>query len=291
MKSSFVKEPPLDTLCYIREQTSFVEDYADNFGYQVHDKGSRFYVTFDAVLQSFGVKNRNKREYDADNIMDRIMHDDYIQSMLRQNSWMGEIDHPAPEHDGEELTMQRIANPDMKLTSHYIRNPIRNGSLLEAKIQTDSSNKHGMNMAIKIVDGKIIPCFSARVLGSLQNRGGRPVVYVRKLVTYDWVLYPSHPEAMAKIKQPIMESVNEAAQMAGCTIIFLPELAKMAAASSRETNWLCESFGLTIDDIVGVTNTGNSVVVTEGDNTYIQPITDKLVRAKTQSTVRDWLNQ
>lgn len=281
----------LDTFCYIREQTSFTEDYADNFGYQVHDKGGRFYVTFDAVLQSFGIRNRNKREYDANNIMERIRTDDYIQSMLRQNSWMGEIDHPAPKNQGEELTMQRIANPDMTMTSHYIRRPTLNGNLLEAGIQTDSSNANGMNMAIKIVDGKIIPCFSARVLGALQNRNGRPVVYVRKLITYDWVLYPSHPEALAKINQPIVESVNEAAEQAGCTIIFFPELARMAAASSKEANWLCESFGLTMDDIVGVTNTGNSVVVAEGANTYIQPIRDKFIRAKTQSTLKDWLNR
>ena len=280
----------LDTLCFIQEQTSFNEDYAGNFGYEVHDKGNRFYLTFDAVLQSFGVRNRNKREYDAANIMDRIEHDDYIQSMLRQNSWMGEIDHPAPNIQGEELTMQRIANPDMSRTSHYIRNPRLNANLLEATIQTDSSNEYGMNMAIKIVDGKIIPCFSARVLGSLQNKGGRPVVFVRKLITYDWVLYPSHPEAMAKITQPLQESVDEVQKYTGATVIFFPELAKMAVAASKEPAWLYESFGLTEDDLVGVTETGNSVVMQEGPNVYIQPINDKTVRQKTKSLITDWLN-
>lgn len=282
----------LNTFCYIKEQTSFMEDYGDKFGYTVHDKGGRFFVTFDAILQSFGIKNRNKREYDADNIWNCIQTDDYIQSMLRQNSWMGEIDHPAAAIEGQELTMQRIANPDMKLTSHYIRRPRMSGkNLLEATIQTDSSNPNGMNMAIKIVDGKIIPCFSARVLGSLRNMGGRPVVFVKKLITYDWVLYPSHPEAQAKITQPMMESVEEAARMAGCTVIFLSELAKMAANSSKETEWLCESFGLSIDDVVGVTESGNSIVIAEGDNTYIQPISDKFVRARTKSAVSDWLNR
>lgn len=281
----------LDTLCYIQEQTSFDEDYAGNFGYKVFDKGNRFYLVFDAILQSFGVKNRNKREYDSDNIMDRIEHDDYIQSMLRQNSWMGEIDHPAPEVQGEELTMQRIANPDMRKTSHYIRRPRLTGNLLESTIQTDSSNASGMNMAIKIVDGHIIPCFSARVLGSLQNRNGRPVVFVKKLITYDWVLYPSHPEAMAKITQPRMESVDDAAKYTGTTIIFFPELAKMAAANSKETAWLCESFGLSEEDLVGVTSTGNSVVVTEGANTYIQPLNDSRIRAKTKSILTDWMHR
>lgn len=85
----------LDTLCYIREQTSFTDDYKDNFGYEMHDLGNRFYLIFDAVLHSFGVMNRNHRSYDQANIWDCIQHDDYIQSMLRQNSWIGEIDHPS----------------------------------------------------------------------------------------------------------------------------------------------------------------------------------------------------
>lgn len=280
----------LSAFCYIQEQTSTPEDYNGSFGYEVHDKGSRFYVTFDSVLQSFGIKNRNQREYDLNNVWNCIQTDDYILSMLKQNSWVGEIDHPAAIKKGEELTMQRIANPDPKMSSHYIRKPRINGNLLEATIQTDSSNEHGMNMAIKIVDGKIIPCFSARVLGALKNISGRPVVFVNKLITYDWVLYPSHREAMAKIKQPIMESVNAAAKYTGAKIIFLKELAQMAANNSKETEWLCESFGLTIDDVIGVTNTGNSVVIQENSNVYIQPISDKVIRQRTQSVVKDWLN-
>lgn len=289
-----IQKGELDALCYIREQTSFPEDYKDSFGYKVHERGNRFFLTFDAVLHSFGVRNRNQREYDASNIMDKIEHDDYIQSMLRQNSWMGEIDHPAPEIQGQELTMQRIANPSLRFSSHYIRKPHLNGNLLEAPIQTDSGTEHGMNMAIKIVDGKIIPCFSARVLGALQNKSGRPVVFVRKLICYDWVLYPSHREALGKINQPSMdsftESVTEASKYAGATIIFLPELARMAANCSKETEWLCESFGLTIDDVVGVTETGNSVVIQENNNVYVQPISDKFIRASTKRALTDWLN-
>lgn len=280
-----------NALCYIHEQTSFEEDYADNFGYEVHDKGSRFYVTFPAVLQSFGIKNRNKREYEASNIVELIEHDDYIQSMLRQNSWMGEIDHPAPEYEGQALTVQRIANPDPKKTSHYIRSPILNGNLLEANIQTDSSNENGMNMAIKIVDGKIIPCFSARVLGELKRIGMRAVVNVRKLICYDWVFYPSHPEAMGKIKQPIMESVDPIEKFTGSNIIFFKELAQMAANSSKETEWLCESFNLNIDDVMGLTSTGNSVVIQENSNIYVQPISDKFVREKTKNILNDWLHR
>ncbi len=279
----------LDALCYIQEQTSYMEDYDGKFGYEVHDCGSRFYVTFPAVLQSFGIKNRNGRKYDQSNIWHCIQTDDYIQSMLKQNSWMGEIDHPAPDKDGEELTVQRISNPNMEKTSHYIRSPRMNGNLLEANIQTDSSNVNGMNMAIKIVDGKIIPCFSARVLGS--KAPGSDTVMVRKLVTYDWVLYPSHKEAMGKLNQPLMESVKECEKATGVKIVYFPELAKMAAGNSEETKMLCEAFQLTPEDIIGVTASGNSVVLNENGNIYIQPISDVQIRSKTRSALTDWINQ
>lgn len=283
-----------NSYCYIQEQTSVPEDYTNGFGYQVHDKGNRFYLTFPAVLQSFNEINRNGRYYDKNNIWNLIQTDDYIQSMLKQNSWCGEIDHPTAEKVGEELTVERIANPCLRLTSHFIRSPRMNGDLLEANIQTDSSNENGMNMAIKIVDGKIIPCFSARVFGALRNINGRPTVYTRKLITYDWVLFPSHEAAKAKITQPLMESVKTTVKNAmdeiGGKVIFLKELAQMAANSSKETEWLCESFNLTMDDIVGVTKSGNSIVINEGSNVYVQPIRDKFVRCKVQNNVKDWIN-
>ena len=272
---------------YISEQTSYPEDYKNNFGFTVHDRGSRFFLTFSAILQSFGVLNRNRRMYLADNIMDRIVNDEYIQDQLRRNSWMGEIDHPAAILVGQELTMNRIANPDLKLTSHYIRSPKLNGNLLEANIQTDSSNENGMNMAIKIVDGKIIPAFSARVLGALQNQSGRPVVVVRKLITFDFVGFPSHQEALGKINQPVMESVDRIEEASGCKIIFLKDLAKMAANNSKETAWLCESFGLSIDNVIGLSNSGNSIAIQENQNIYLQPISDRGIRSKTQKNITD----
>lgn len=278
----------LDTLCFLREQTSFDDDYMTEFGYKVHKSEGRFYLTFPAVLQSFGVKNRNRRIYEASNIMHCIESDEQIQTMLKQNSWMGEIDHPAPDKQGEELTMQRIANPDMSRTSHYIRSPHLNGNLLEANIQTDSGTEAGMNMAIKIVDGKIVPCFSARVLGALDTTSGRPVVNVRKLITYDWVLFPSHADAQAKIMQPLQESVSQFEQYTGTRIIPFPDLARMAVKEDN-VKFLCESFDISEDDVVGVTSTGNSVVFAENGNVYAMALNDTNIRNRTKSILSDWL--
>lgn len=279
----------LETLCFLREQSSFEDDYRDSFGYKVFDKGNRFYVTFEAVLQSFAVMNRNHRMYDAQNVWNCIQTDEQIQTLLKNNSWVGEADHPAAEIQGEELTMQRISTPDVRKSSHYIRKPRLEGNLLLGTIQTDSGTDDGMNMAIKIVDGKIVPCFSARVLGALSHRGSQPIVNVRKLITYDWVLYPSHREAQAKISQPLQESVQQAEDFVG-TIIFLPELARMASAGSKDAQFICEAFDLSADDLIGVTETGNSVVIQENSNLYVAPLSSDIVRKQTQNSLRDWLN-
>lgn len=283
--------PNKNALCYISEQCCYPEDNA-NFGYEVHktDDPSRWYLTFTATLQSFGVRNRNRRFYDANNVMDVINSSDYIQSCLRNNNWIGELDHPESPFKGSQLSVQRLGNPDPKTDSHYIRRPHLEGNLLRAPIQTDSATAEGMNLAIKIVDGKIMPCYSARVMGEMRNIDGRPTVWVKRLVTYDFVLYPSHPEATADIKvEQITESVNELEGLDGTTIVYLGELARLAANSSKETAWLCESFDLTIDDVVGLTSTGNSVVIREGANTYVQPLTDSRIRSMTISAVRDFI--
>lgn len=279
----------MNTLCYISEQTSYPEDYKNNFGYKVHDRGSRFFVTFPAILQSFGVLNRNKRMYLADNIMDKINNDEFIQDMLRRNTWVGEMDHPAPNKVGEQLTVNRISNLDYTRSSHYIRSPRLNGNLLEANIQTDSSNEHGMNLAIKIIDGKIIPGYSARVFGELRSINNQPVVIVKKLVTYDCVPFQSHREANAKINQPLMESANQ--NMDAFDFIRFPELAQMAANNSKEAEWLCEAFGLDIDNVVGLNKSGDSIVIQENKNTYIQSISDVSIREKTKRELFDWLNK
>lgn len=282
----------LNTLCYIREQVSYVEDYKD-FDYKVIERKNRFFVIFDAVLQSFGVMNRNRRMYMLDNVWNCIQNDECIQDMLANNSWMGEMDHPAPELQDTELTMLRVATPNLGLTSHYIRKPRIDGSLLRATIQTDSGTDAGMNLATKIVDGGIRPAFSARVLGEMDPNNSRPVVNVRRLITYDWVLFPSHKEARADFKpsaltESVKQSISDVEKYTGATIVFFPELARMVAENEKASQFVCESFDLNQDDIIGFTKTGNSVVLKENNNIYIAPISNSVVKKKASNAIREY---
>ena len=67
------------------------ESFSDNEIKNIDAKRSSdlFYVTFDTNLQDFDVENRNRRYYDAANIMDCI-RSEKIQSMLRCGGWFGE---------------------------------------------------------------------------------------------------------------------------------------------------------------------------------------------------------
>lgn len=284
------KNLDLNTMCYIREQTSFSDDYKGNFGYTktTSEYQGRFYVTFEAVLQSFGVMNRNKRCYDANNIMSCINRDEFVQDQLQRKQWIGEIDHPASDIIGQELSMNRITVPKKEMSSHYIRNPRLDGNLLKATIQSDSGTEHGMNMATSVVDAGIIPAFSARVLGSLRNQGGRPTVDVKRVITYDWVMFPSHKDALAEIT--LRESADELSSYTGDRIVFLRELAQQAANNSKETEFICESFGLDINSVIGLTSDAASVVISEGKNLYVQPLVESTIRARTKNAMIDWLN-
>lgn len=286
-----MKKPSTNTFCYIAEQTSFANDYPKGeFGYKLFDKGNRLYVVFEGILQSFGVLNRNGRYYQADNVMECIKTDPYITSMLAQNSWMGELEHPSATYSNQELRTERLLQVLPGNTSHFIRRPRLNGNLLEATIQTDSGTDAGRNMAIKIVDGKVIPGFSARLLGDLRQINGRPTVFIKKLITYDYVLFPSHKEALGKVNTPYAESVKITEDSINTKIIFFEDLAKNLTESSKEASILYESFGLKEDDIIGVTETGNSVVLKENKNIYVVPISDKIIQTKTRSAISDWLN-
>lgn len=283
----------LQTLCYIQEQVSSSEDYKGNFGYEIHksESGEGFYLTFKAVLQSFNKMNRNRRYYDLNNIMECINTDPYIQDQLKRNHWQGEIDHPASEYNNMQLTQQRIATPNLEKTSHYIHSPRAEGNLLVANIQTDNGTEAGRNMAIKIVDGKIVPGFSARVFGKLENRMCKPTVMVKRLITYDWVGFPSHDDALGDIKQPLLESAKFTKDMMDTysgKLIQFDELAQMVMEDSKEASFICESFNLTKEDILGVKD--NSVYIKENKNLYVAPITDRTIRNKTNHMIQDWLN-
>lgn len=153
-----------------------------------------FYVTFDTNLQDFDVMNRNRRFYDKENIKERL-HDEKIQSLLHTGGWFGEFDHPCEELDGEKLSPKRIQNVPPAKRAFKIMNPHFVGNVLKATIQS-AQGEVGVGFGKEVLAGWV-PQFSCRAIAIMVNRGNKPYVIVKKLITYDAPWYPSHKIAHA----------------------------------------------------------------------------------------------
>ena len=248
---------------FISEQVS-PDTHESPTNIKVHNENGLFFIEFDSYLQSFDIMNRNVRLYDGDNVWSCIASDQKIQALLKDNAWFGEMDHPNVTFKGQDIDPQRMLNAKMENTSHKIINPRRVGNLLMARIQTDSGTDAGINMAKKTLQG-MSPAFSARAVANITNRNGKPYVFMKKLITYDWVLYPSHAEAHI-IDKPFTESVTEPT-VTSVAILPLKELLQYAGKKNVNSQMIMESFDLTADNIVGFDSGAKHIIMKDKFNT------------------------
>lgn len=278
---------------YIAEQVSPEENPVNNLRY--NDKMGVTFVEFDTILQTFRCMNRNHRMYYGNNIQDNLMAE-RIQSMLKDNAWYGEMDHPTQETKNAELTPERIQSIWMPNRSHKIMVPQINGDIMTAKIQTASGTEAGRGFALEILQG-LIPSFSCRAVAALQNIDGKPVVMVRKLITYDWVLYPSHKEAkiqdtprfINKAVQTVTESVKDTfgvfKEKSRDVLIPLKEILENVGRTDINTQVIMESFDLSFDNLVGFDKTNDHIIIRDNDNMIYANISPKSKRE-----VKDFLS-
>jgi hypothetical protein len=239
---------------------------------EVHREHGIFYVSFDACLHSFGVINRNQRMYLADNSWQCITESEKIQSWLADNAWYGEMNHPTQYLKNSELTPQRLQDPAMENRSHKILRPRIEGNLLLSHIETASGTDVGVGFGKEIIQG-LRPAFSCRAVAIMQMVNGKPTVIVRRLITYDWVLYPSHKEAhiisdpnlIEYSGMPIKESVGNTEDGFDFTIP-LKEFMKETAETDENVNTIMESFNLSFDDLVGFDSKKEHLIIKDNDN-------------------------
>lgn len=255
---------------------------------KIYNDNNIFFVEFDSVLQSFGVQNRNKRFYTAENVWSAIQTPK-IQDLLAHDSWFGECNHPTQKEQNQKLSAERIRDVWPQNRSHKIMKPRIEGNLLKARIQTDAGTDVGIGFAKSIIQG-MVPRFSCRSIASLQMINGRPTVVIRLLVTYDWVFYPSHPEAemIGHLEKPVLESVGSGLDFlpadTGVTekdvLIPLHEILDLVGNKDMNTEILLESFDLGIEDLVGFNESHTHAIIKDNDNMIyakIRPETKKRV--------------
>ena len=252
---------------YIAELTSPEDNKVENL--VVHDRDGIFYVEFDSAVHSFDVMNRNTRMYSGPNI-DKCLQTERIQHYLSHGGWYGEVNHPISKYKDRPLSAERVRDIDMNNTSHRMLNPHREGNLLVSRIQTDAGTPGGMNLARKMVQG-FIPGFSCRAIAAMNLQNGKPMVDVRFLVTYDWVLFQSHREAehlggkntFVHKNAPTMTLENASHED---VIVPITDLISVVAGRDSNAQIIMESFNLDMDSITGFSNDKKHLIMRDQDN-------------------------
>lgn len=251
---------------FIEEQTSPDVNVVKNF--DVVDKNGVFFVDFETCLHSFDVINRNSRMYKANNI-EKCLDTERIKSYLSHGGWYGEMNHPTPEYKDRPLSPERISDIKMDNTSHRMLNPHVEKNLLVSRVQSDAGTAAGMNLARKMVQG-FIPGFSCRAIASLILEAGKPVVDVRKIITYDWVLYQSHREAEQIMTTPtkfINKAVNAVTEAVSNDIcIPLKEILENVGRTDVNAQVIMEAFDLSNDNLIGFSNDKKQMIIKDNNN-------------------------
>lgn len=223
-----------------------------------------FSVTYEQVLQSFDVMNRNGRMYDGNNVWDCIIHNPKIQSQLAHNGWFMELDHPFSHYKGMELSPERVQNICYDRRCAVVKNPRRESNLLKGTITT-TSNDLGIGLARDIVNINYKPMASLRAIATMIAKNGKPYVKVKKVINYDTVSFASHPEAdtvstprpVIKTIKAITESVVDSTfgvieKVYNDVAIPLTEILESVGKTDPNFQLVMESFDLDMNDFEGI---------------------------------------
>ena len=240
---------------------------------EVFDKNNLFYVRFETTLQDFNVLNRNKRIYKG-NAMIPSLNAEHIQELERNGSWFGEAGHPMTDD------IKRVLTIDPKMISHKILSHTVTNEFCRGVIET-LPDGYGSQMTKYIIQG-MEPAFSLRALAPLVKKpDGSSVVETKAhVVTYDWVILPSHKVAYRDKSKPIekiVKNVNENGNSFDCGMSSVQEsmikdFVAMESANVKLISNVCEvAMGS-----MSLSENFKHVILRESGKTYLIPLEEKI---------------
>lgn len=163
-----------------------------------------FYLQFRSILQDFGVRNRNRRTYDEDPMVQSLGMP-HILELQSKKAWKGEFGHPLSDEP------KRILTIEPKLTCHKINQLHFSKGMVSGDIETLDDGNYGTQFTKNILQG-MEPAFSLRALAQVLKRpDGSSLVKSRShVVTYDAVILPSHQKAYRDESVPIKRVIKSA---------------------------------------------------------------------------------
>lgn len=233
-----------------------------------------FYLRFNTVLQSLNTLNRNRRIY-TNGCIEPALQAPHIQELKMKKTWFGEAGHPMSENTSRILTI------DPKLVSHKIVDTVVRGDIVSGTIETLDDDAYGTQMTKLILQG-MEPAFSLRAMASLvkKNDGTSLANSRAHIVTYDWVVLPSHREAYRDASSPIQKVTKNIMNDGNCvteSAIVLTESAIRDFIAMESVNVsLVSNFYEVAKESMELTKDLNHVILREGSNTFMVKVEDKI---------------
>ena len=150
----------------------------------VGEKNNR--VQIEAIAQTAEEKNRNGRIYLGKDLRSEI-NSDRTKELVATRNFFGEAGHPT----SKDLVRQSTIDPTN--LAHNMSKIWMEGD--NVKIITEGAQGPMGEMFNDLVTTGTKPAFSLRALGSIENSAKGAVVKNLRLITYDFVIYPSHKKA------------------------------------------------------------------------------------------------
>lgn len=160
------------------------------------------HLVAEGVLQEAEEENRNGRCYLHNDLLREIKCPRTIE-LLNSGNLKAENGHPM---DSSMIRQQTI---DPNNTVAKFLKLWMDGNNVMAHFK-GTNNQKGDEFDADLRDGEL-PSWSLRALGSLNNRGGRNIVENLRIITWDRVIYPSHPGAYTT--KILTESANMSNQL------------------------------------------------------------------------------
>lgn len=143
-------------------------------------------VIGEGILQTAEEENRNGRCYLHNDLLREIAAPRTVE-LLKTGNLKAENGHPL------DTSMVRQQTIDPNNTVAKFLKLWMDGNNVMAHFK-GTNNAKGEEFDRDLRDGEL-PSWSLRALGSLNNRGGRNIVENLRVITWDRVIFPSHPHA------------------------------------------------------------------------------------------------
>ena len=149
-------------------------------------------VTGIGVLQTGNEKNRNGRIYKTEDLV-REINAPRQKELLAAKQLCGEAGHPIGA-DASSLVRQQTIDPT-KICVRYLKLWMEGDNVMATFQGTNNALGEAFDKDLR---QGVLPAFSLRALGTISSTPQGAVVENLKMITYDYVIYPSHPHAYTR---------------------------------------------------------------------------------------------